>query len=155
MVPYRNHYSSFPRRSRAKVFARRDTSSTEQPGTGRSRSFRQTPNRGKGTLPGQQRVPCEPAENDDVVDGLIGSEILLEYEMSGNFVSPSWASLRSREVQYIEYYDDTGEVIFRELYDLIRDEWQVTNFAGGQKRPRLRCGRSEPASPELSHLLGA
>lgn len=56
------------------------------------------------------------------------SEILLEYERSGNFVSPSWASVRSRDVQYIEYYDENGEVIFRELYDLVRDEWQLTNL---------------------------
>jgi arylsulfatase A-like enzyme len=55
------------------------------------------------------------------------AEILLEYRKSGSFVSPSWASFRSREIQYIEYYDETGETIFRELYDLVRDEWQLTN----------------------------
>jgi arylsulfatase A-like enzyme len=56
------------------------------------------------------------------------SGILLEYERGDRFASPSWASIRSRDVQYIEYYDDADEVIFRELYDLVRDEWQLTNL---------------------------
>jgi arylsulfatase A-like enzyme len=77
-----------------------------------------------------------PMDGRSLLDDWRRSEILLEYEMSGNFVSPSWASLRSRDVQYIEYYDDdTGEVIFRELYDLIRDEWQVTNLLAGGGDP--------------------
>jgi arylsulfatase A-like enzyme len=71
-----------------------------------------------------------PMDGRSLLDDWRRSEILLEYEKSLTFVSPSWASLRSRELQYIEYYDETGEVIFRELYDLVRDEWQLTNQLG-------------------------
>lgn len=76
------------------------------------------------------------------------SEILLEYERGGNFVSPSWASVRSRDVQYIEYYDDTGEVIFRELYDLVRDEWQLTNLLARKRNAGIDVSA-------LSHRLQA
>jgi arylsulfatase A-like enzyme len=81
-----------------------------------------------------------PMDGRSLLDDWRRSEILLEYEMGGNFVSPSWASLRSRDVQYIEYYDDGGEVIFRELYDLVRDEWQVTNLLAGGGDPGFDVG---------------
>jgi arylsulfatase A-like enzyme len=42
---------------------------------------------------------------------------------------PNWASLRTRDYQYIEYYADDGvTTIFREYYDLRRDPWQLTNL---------------------------
>ena len=69
-----------------------------------------------------------PMDGRSLLDDWRRSEILLEYQRSGNLASPSWASIRSRDIQYIEYYDVTGEVMFRELYDLIRDEWQLTNL---------------------------
>jgi arylsulfatase A-like enzyme len=41
---------------------------------------------------------------------------------------PTWASIRTRTFQYIEYYADNGSVTFREYYDLAKDPWQLTNL---------------------------
>ncbi len=42
---------------------------------------------------------------------------------------PSWASVRTREYQYIEYYgSDNITVAFREYYDLEADPWQLSNL---------------------------
>lgn len=38
-----------------------------------------------------------------------------------------WASTRTRTAQYIESYDDAGNVTFREYYDLRTDPWQLSN----------------------------
>ena len=40
---------------------------------------------------------------------------------------PTWASLRTRRYQYVEYYRD-GKRFFREYYDLLRDPWQLRNL---------------------------
>lgn len=40
---------------------------------------------------------------------------------------PTWASLRTRRYQYVEYYRH-GRPFFREYYDLLRDPWQLRNL---------------------------
>jgi arylsulfatase A-like enzyme len=40
---------------------------------------------------------------------------------------PTWRSLRTGAYQYIEYYDSSGAIIFREYYDLAADPWQTVN----------------------------
>lgn len=40
---------------------------------------------------------------------------------------PPWASIRAETYQYTEWYDTSGQVIFREYYDLVADPWQLTN----------------------------
>jgi arylsulfatase A-like enzyme len=40
---------------------------------------------------------------------------------------PTWRSLRTGAYQYIEYYDSSGAIIFREYYDLAADPWQNVN----------------------------
>lgn len=43
--------------------------------------------------------------------------------------TPTWASLRTNEYQYIEYYENDGKTIaFREYYDLSADPQQMTNL---------------------------
>ena len=72
--------------------------------------------------------------------------ILTEYRNNDNeWTPPTWASLRSRDVQYVEYYDD-GRRIFREYYDLSEDPWQLDNL--------LRDGRpgNDPSAWELMEL---
>ena len=50
-------------------------------------------------------------------------ELLLE-----NWEGTRWASLRSKRYQYIEYYSRGGDrLLFRELYKLRRDPWQLKN----------------------------
>jgi arylsulfatase A-like enzyme len=43
---------------------------------------------------------------------------------------PPWGSLRTPAYQYVEYYDQGGQVIFREYYDLATDPWQLKNLLG-------------------------
>ena len=71
------------------------------------------------------------------VDGLslLGGDkrrnILLEYwqENPDNARYVPWASLRSKRLQYVEYYRaDNGRVRFREYYNLRRDPWQLKNL---------------------------
>ena len=40
---------------------------------------------------------------------------------------PDWASLLTRKGHYIEYYDSTGGIAFREFYDLTVDPWELSN----------------------------
>ncbi|HVF52171.1 MAG TPA: sulfatase [Actinomycetota bacterium] len=41
-----------------------------------------------------------------------------------------WASIRTKEYQYVEYYDveERSQIVFREYYDLRDDPWQLTNL---------------------------
>jgi arylsulfatase A-like enzyme len=43
-------------------------------------------------------------------------------------VSRPWASTRAHGLQYTEYYDDAGQVAFRELYDMVNDPFQLENL---------------------------
>ncbi len=61
------------------------------------------------------------------------SESLLEWHESPDFSAyPSWASIRNRSFQYIEWYADAEgtKVGFSEYYDLAADPWQLTNMLG-------------------------
>ena len=57
--------------------------------------------------------------------------VLLEYfpEAKRQQV-PRWTSYYDGQVQYIEYYDENGEMIFREYYDLASDPHQLENPFG-------------------------
>jgi arylsulfatase A-like enzyme len=52
--------------------------------------------------------------------------ILLEYWHDVGV--PTWASLRTPRLQYVEYYAPTGRRTFGEYYDLARDRWQLRNL---------------------------
>jgi arylsulfatase A-like enzyme len=57
--------------------------------------------------------------------------LLLEYFPSADSRTREWASTWTRRFQYTEYYaPDTGEVTFREFYDLVADPWQLENLYG-------------------------
>ena len=41
---------------------------------------------------------------------------------------PTWASVRTREAQYTEYYENDAQMlVFREHYDLLSDPWELEN----------------------------
>jgi arylsulfatase A-like enzyme len=67
-------------------------------------------------------------------------------EQYGNEIKdlPDWASLRSDSYQYTEYRRG-GEVVFREYYDLTRDQWQLENLLGDS---------STENDPDLEPLQG-
>ena len=58
-------------------------------------------------------------------------EYFLDREANGGRVG-DWASLRNAEYQYTEWYDldGTGDVIFREYYDMVNDPFQLNNLLG-------------------------
>jgi arylsulfatase A-like enzyme len=58
------------------------------------------------------------------------SHILTEQWGSWSSHRPTWASIRTREYQYIQYYFKNGELRFREFYDLVDDPWQTKNVLG-------------------------
>ena len=45
-------------------------------------------------------------------------------------VVPQWAATRNSRIHYTEYYDDEGSIMFRELYRLRNDPWQLRNVLG-------------------------
>jgi arylsulfatase A-like enzyme len=59
-----------------------------------------------------------------------------------------WASTRTPQYQYMEYYNrETGAVQFREYYDLVADPWQLTNLYGDPS------ARNDPWAPALVREL--
>jgi arylsulfatase A-like enzyme len=53
--------------------------------------------------------------------------LLVEYFAGDTAPAPTWGSLTAPTYQFVEYYDEDGNVTFREYYDLVRDPWQLTN----------------------------
>ena len=69
-------------------------------------------------LDGRSFLPARPGR----------AEILLEWHY-GHLGIPTWASMRTPEWQYIEWFDDDGSTrTFREYYNLIDDPWQLENL---------------------------
>jgi arylsulfatase A-like enzyme len=54
--------------------------------------------------------------------------LLLEYWKGDGNELNTWAALRTSSYQYVEYYDATGSVIYREYYDLVEDPYQLENL---------------------------
>jgi arylsulfatase A-like enzyme len=75
--------------------------------------------------------------------------LLLEYWRGQNEDAvPTWASLRTKRYQYIEYYRPDGRRSFREYYDLVRDPWQLRNLlhdGNPGNNPNLRSLRDRLA----------
>ena len=67
-----------------------------------------------------------PLDGRSLVSGERRTRIVLEYWRGRGI--PSWASLRTRRHQYVEYYTDRGRRFFREYYNLARDPWQLRNL---------------------------
>jgi arylsulfatase A-like enzyme len=81
-----------------------------------------------------------PAELQMGLDGrsLFGplerTRIFTEQWGSWSANRPTWASIRTRDYQYIQYYFNDGELRFREFYDLVEDPWQTNNLLGDANR---------------------
>lgn len=56
------------------------------------------------------------------------NRMLMEYWPWNGSNAPGWASSRGVDFQYIEYYDDAGNITFQEYYDLKDDPWELTNL---------------------------
>ena len=58
--------------------------------------------------------------------------LLIEYarDIPPLDVVPPWAGLLTSGSEYVEYYNDSGGITFREYYDREADPWQLTNVLG-------------------------
>lgn len=54
--------------------------------------------------------------------------LLLEYWASPEKPLPTWAAVRTHDYQYIEYYDRSDTLIYREYYDLVEDPFMLENL---------------------------
>ncbi len=77
--------------------------------------------------------PAHELDGRSLLGDYVRKRILTEYWNEGLAI-PSWASIRTREGQYVEYYDSGGRVTFTEYYDLLRDPAQLENL----RRPPSR-----------------
>jgi arylsulfatase A-like enzyme len=85
-----------------------------------------------------------PLDGHSLLSGHTRSRILLEYWLDpGDASIPTWVSVRTPTVQFVEYYDAVGNVAFREYYDLTTDPWQLVNL--------LNDG--VPSNPDLAALI--
>lgn len=81
-----------------------------------------------------------PLDGHSLLSTYSRRRILLEYWLDGDAEHiPTWISLRTRTVQFIEWYDADGAVSFREYYDLVDDPWQLVNLLhdGDPDDPRI------------------
>lgn len=70
-----------------------------------------------------------PIDGRSLLSSAPRTRIHLEYAKSPEAPAvPSWASTRTEVSQYIEWYDDQGNLTFREYYDQQADPWQLTNL---------------------------
>jgi arylsulfatase A-like enzyme len=76
------------------------------------------------------------------------NRLLLEYWRERGHEPPTWASLRTKRYQYVEYYGRSGRRTFREYYKLVRDPWQLRNLlhdGNPRNNPNLRSLRDRLA----------
>jgi len=73
--------------------------------------------------------PAAVMDGRSLFDSWTRDRMLLEYwRLKHPSDVPTWASIRTRSYQYIEYYSGDGNVTFREYYDLAQDPWELTNL---------------------------
>jgi arylsulfatase A-like enzyme len=85
-----------------------------------------------------------PLDGHSLLSSYARQRILLEYWIDPGAPSiPTWISLRTRTLQFVEYLDADGGVAFRELFDLRRDPWQLDNLLAD----------ADPDEPDLSALV--
>ena len=79
-----------------------------------------------GLAPGSSR----PIDGTSLFDeGWDRTRILTEYRNNDNrWTPPTWASTRTKNWQYTEYYNKNGKRIDREYYDVREDPWQLRNL---------------------------
>jgi arylsulfatase A-like enzyme len=91
--------------------------------------------------------PSNSVDGKSLLESWDRDRILTEYRRDYQVTSvPTWASIRTDDYQYVEYYSSSGStVVFREYYDLAADPWQLENL--------LRDG--DPSNnPDVAALSG-
>lgn len=99
---------------------------------------------GRSFLPGRPGKPVKLLEF-----GPVGRPSPARYDGHRNI--PTWASLRTADWQYIEYYGaDNTTITWREYYDLTSDPWALDNLLVTEPS---RAPDVAPLSAELRHHL--
>jgi arylsulfatase A-like enzyme len=76
-------------------------------------------------------APSPPMDGRSLFSGRWGRDhLLVEYFEGDTGIAPTWASITARTHQYVQYYNEDGNVTFREYYDLVDDPWQLVNTLG-------------------------
>jgi arylsulfatase A-like enzyme len=106
---------------------------------------------------GESTDPGFPMDGQSLLDGSPPrNRILSEYWGDLNqgaglpkWNVPPWASLRTANYHYVEYYDEEGtQPTFQEFYDLQNDPWELNNLYGGDGDP----SNNPPTSPTAAQL---
>jgi arylsulfatase A-like enzyme len=92
-------------------------------------------------------IPDAPLDGRSVVDPWQRDRLFLEYMADPDAGVPSWRSIVTKDVHYVEYLDGE-EITFREYYDLEGDPWQLVNLLGD-------ADTSNDPPPEMIEALGA
>jgi arylsulfatase A-like enzyme len=88
-------------------------------------------------------APLSPMDGRSLLQPSTREHLFTEYWQTRQARSlPGWSSIRTPQMQYVEYYnDDRSDVIFREYYWLDRDPWQLTNvLRDGNRANNPRTG---------------
>jgi arylsulfatase A-like enzyme len=74
-------------------------------------------------------TPLAPMDGRSLLRAWSRRHLFTEMFRPGDDKAAGWASVRTKRMQYVEYYDDTrSRVVFREYYRLDRDPWQLKNL---------------------------
>jgi hypothetical protein len=90
-------------------------------------------------------VPDPPLDGRSLLSGERRAKVLAE----GWTGRGGWASIRTDDYQFVEYYGEQGDIRFREYYDLGRDPWQLLNLYGDRRV------RNDPYAGALHRELAA
>jgi arylsulfatase A-like enzyme len=96
--------------------------------------------------------PDYPLDGHSMLSSYTRTRILLEYWLDpGDATIPTWISMRTPSLQFVEYYDANGNVTFREYYDLQADPWQLVNLLndGNPSNPAIDALVAEVRSDAL------
>ena len=78
--------------------------------------------------------PSTPMDGRSLLAGRTRDRMFFEYFLDPLYpVIPTWASVRTPTLQYVEYYGPGGKIVFREYYDLVTDPFQLDNLLGDGK----------------------
>ncbi len=70
-----------------------------------------------------------PLDGQSLITAAPRTEALQEYFKSNDSALRPWAAIRGQTWQYVEWYDiETGQITFREYYDLAADPYQLVNL---------------------------
>jgi arylsulfatase A-like enzyme len=95
-------------------------------------------------------TPQHDMDGESLLSPSQRDHVLAEFFAERGWPAPTWASYLTWGTQYTEYYDASGEVTFREYYDLNEDPYLLDNL--------LAKGRATPSAGNpvlLSRQLAA